>query len=108
TSEEMRLAALRVPEPQIAAIRRSIAQVREYQQHIMPTDPPALKRQGVELGMRFTPIEVVGLIVPGGKAAYPSSLIMLAVPAQVAGVKKIVICSPPSKFGKSDLMLATY
>ena len=58
--------------------------------------------------MRFTPLDSVGLHVPGGKAAYPSSLIHLAVPAQVAGVKKIVACSPPSRFGRSDLMLATY
>src|SRR5581483_823734 len=69
---------------------------------------PPLIRDGVELGMRFTPLDSVGLHVPGGKAAYPSSLIHLAVPAQVAGVKKIVACSPPSRFGRSDLMLATY
>src|SRR5205085_7314355 len=47
-----------------------------------------------------------GLYFPGGKASYPSSLIMLAVPAQVAGVKKIVVCTPPSKYGRSDLVLA--
>ena len=60
----------------------------------------------MELGMRFTPLESAGLYFPGGKAAYPSSLIMLAVPAQVAGVKRIVVCSPPSKYGKIDLVLA--
>src|SRR6266513_1548420 len=57
TPDEMRAAAERVPADQLAAIRRSIAQVREYQQHVMPQEPPALKRVGVELGMRFTPIE---------------------------------------------------
>src|SRR5258708_5541952 len=108
TQEEMREAAGRVPAEQLAAIRRSIAQVREYQSHILPKDPPALKRRGVELGLRFTPLDSVGLLIPGGKASYPSSLIMLAVPAQVAGVGKIVACSPPSKYGRSDLMLATY
>jgi histidinol dehydrogenase len=46
------------------------------------------------------------LYFPGGKAAYPSSLIMLTVPAQVAGVKKIVVCTPPSKYGRSELVLA--
>jgi histidinol dehydrogenase len=106
--EEMRDAAARVPPEQLAAVRRSIAQVREYQSHILPKDPPTLPRPGVELGLRFTPIDSVGLLVPGGKASYPSSLIMLAVPAQVAGVKRIVACSPPSKYGRSDLMLATY
>jgi histidinol dehydrogenase len=108
TQQEMHDAVGRVPEDQLAAIRRSIAQVREYQQHIMPRNADTLQREGVELGLRFTPIDSVGLLVPGGKASYPSSLIMLAVPAQVAGVKRIVACSPPSKYGRSDLMLATY
>src|SRR5881394_3489598 len=108
TPDEMRAAAERVPADQLAAIRRSIAQVREYQSHIMPADPAPLRRPGVELGLRFTPLDSVGLLIPGGKASYPSSLIMLAVPAQVAGVKNIVACSPPSKYGRSDLMLATY
>jgi histidinol dehydrogenase len=103
---EMADAAARLPEDQMSALRRSIAQVREYQSHIMPKDPAPLRRPGVELGIRFTPLESAGLYFPGGKAAYPSSLIMLAVPAQVAGVEKIVVCSPPSRFGKIDLVLA--
>jgi histidinol dehydrogenase len=106
TPKEMAEAAARTPANQLAAIRRSIAQVREYQQHLMPADVKPLKREGVELGMRYTPLESAGLYFPGGKAAYPSTLIMLAVPAQVAGVKKIVVCSPPSKYGKIDLVLA--
>jgi histidinol dehydrogenase len=80
--------------------------VREYQSKMMPPEPPALRRPGVELGMRFTPLDSAGLYFPGGKASYPSTLVMLAVPAQVAGVKKIVVCSPPSKYGRSDLVLA--
>ncbi len=106
-SEEMEAAAARVPAAQLKAIRRSISQVREYQQHCMPSEPESLRREGVELGLRFAPVDRVGLHVPGGKAAYPSSLIMLAVPAQVAGVKRIVVCTPPSRFGRSDLLLAT-
>ncbi len=106
TQKEMAEAAGRVPRDQLAAIRRSIAQVREYQTHVMPKEPPPLRRPGVELGLRFTPLESAGLYFPGGKAAYPSSLIMLAVPAQVAGVGRIVVCSPPSKYGRSDLVLA--
>jgi histidinol dehydrogenase len=108
TPGEMHEAAHRVPVDQLAAIRHAIAQLREYQSHMMPRPKPPLVREGVELGMRFTPLDSVGLHVPGGKAAYPSSLIHLAVPAQVAGVKKIVAVSPPSKYGRSDLMLATY
>src|SRR5690242_7222621 len=108
TQQEMQQATSRVPRAQLEAVRHAIAQVREYQSHIMPTEPPPLRRDGVQLGLRFTPIDNVGLHVPGGKAAYPSSAIMLAVPAQVAGVKQIVLCTPPSKFGRSDLLLATF
>jgi histidinol dehydrogenase len=104
--DEMRAAAGRVPAEQMAAVRRSIAQVREYQSKVMPKDEPKFHREGVELGLRFTPLDSAGLYFPGGKASYPSTLIMLAVPAQVAGVSRIVVCSPPSKFGRSDLVLA--
>jgi histidinol dehydrogenase len=106
TAGEMAQAADRVPALQLDAIRRSIGQVREYQTHILPTAPPPLVRPGVELGLRFTPLDSAGLYFPGGKAAYPSSLIMLAVPAQAAGVKQIVVATPPSKYGRSDLVLA--
>jgi len=104
--DEMKSAAGRVPTDQMDALRRSIAQVREYQTHILPKAPATLKRPGVELGLRFTPLDSAGLYFPGGKASYPSSLIMLAVPAQVAGVKRIAVVTPPSKYGRSDLVLA--
>ena len=108
TQDEMHDGAKRVTADQLAAIRHAITQLREYRRASMPQAKPPLIRDGVELGMRFTPLDSVGLHVPGGKAAYPSSLIHLAVPAQVAGVKQIVVCTPPSKFGRSDLVLATY
>jgi histidinol dehydrogenase len=104
--DEMSQAAKRVPAEQLAAVRHAIAQVREYQSKVMPKQEPHLRREGVELGLRFTPLDSAGLYFPGGKASYPSTLIMLAVPAQVAGVKQIVVCSPPSRFGRSDLVLA--
>jgi histidinol dehydrogenase len=88
------------------AMKRAIAQVREYQSHIMPSAVVPLARPGVQLGLRHTPIDRVGLYVPGGKASYPSSLIMLAVPAQVAGVRKIVVCTPAGRHGQNDLLLA--
>jgi len=106
TADEMKAAAGRLPPELTSALRRAIAQVREYQTYIMPKAPPPLARPGVELGIRFTPLESAGLYFPGGKASYPSSLIHLAVPAQVAGVEKIVVCTPPSKYGRSDIVLA--
>ena len=106
SGEEMRAAAGRVPPQQMSALRRSIAQVREYQTKVMPREQPSFRRDGVELGLRFVPLDSAGLYIPGGKASYPSTLIMLAVPAQVAGVGRIVVCTPPSRDGRGDLVLA--
>lgn len=106
TPAKMADAAERLDKNLLAALRRSIAQVREYQTHVMPKKPGTLKRGGLEMDMRFTPLDSAGIYFPGGKAAYPSSLIMLAVPALVAGVGRIVVCTPGSKFGKSDIVLA--
>jgi histidinol dehydrogenase len=106
TRDEMRDAASRVSKELIDAIRRSIAQVREYQTKILPTEISYEARPGVALGLRHTPLDSAGIYVPGGKASYPSSLIMLAVPAQVAGVKRIVVCSPAGKYGDNDLVYA--
>jgi histidinol dehydrogenase len=103
---DMAAAASRLPAEQTSALRRSISQVRQYQQHVLPADPPPLRRPGVELGLRFTPLASAGLLIPGGKAAYPSTVIMLAVPAQVAGVKRLAVCTPAGRFGQSDIVLA--
>ena len=103
---EMEEARRLTPPAVMEAIRRSIRQVREYQRSIMPTGGVTLRREGVELGIRFTPLDSAGLYVPGGKAAYPSSLIMLAGPAQVAGVGRVAVATPPSKYGRSGLVLA--
>src|SRR5437762_8231774 len=67
---EMREAVTRVPADQMAALRRSIAQVKEYQVKILPQPPAPVARDGVELGLRFTPLESAGLYFPGGKASY--------------------------------------
>ena len=97
TKQEMKEAAGRVPPELMAALRRAIGQVREYQTHILPKEPETLRRDGVELGLRFTPLDSAGLYFPGGKASYPSSLIHLAVPAQVLGefTARIAPLSPP-------------
>ncbi len=108
--------ALRKLDPSLrAAMETAIQNVRTYQEHIKPKAPRPIRLGGATLGMRFTPVESVGLAVPGGKASYPSSVIMLAVPAMVAGVpaKKIsVITPPPTRSGDgeagdvSDMVLA--
>ena len=54
---------------------------------------------GIVLGQKVTPVERVGVYVPGGKAAYPSSVLMNVIPARIAGVKEIIMVSPPGKEG---------
>lgn len=106
TPDEMAQAAKRIDADLLKALKRSIAQVREYQTHVLPKPTASLKRGGLEMGMKWTPLDSAGVYFPGGKAAYPSSLIMLSIPAQVAGVGRIVVTTPGSKFGKSDVVLA--
>ena len=89
-------------EPRVAAaLRRAADNVRAYQAHIMPADPPPLHRHGAELGLRHTPVGSAGLSVPGGAGAYPSTVIMLAVPAHVAGVGRLAVATPPLATGSA-------
>ncbi|MEE9404619.1 MAG: histidinol dehydrogenase [Algisphaera sp.] len=97
-------AALAALDPDLkASILRAIENVTAYQKHVMPNDPGAVKVDGAELGMRWTPVDRVGLYVPGGTAELFSTLVMLAVPALVAGVKPenlSVACPPPTRTEK--------
>jgi histidinol dehydrogenase len=77
-------------------VRQVIANIREYQEHILIAEPKPLRRGNRRLGVRYTPIDRVAIYVPGGKALYPSTVLMTAVPAKVAGVKEIVMASPPT------------
>ena len=76
-------------------IRRAASNIREYQRSILIKDPPPLRRGGRTMGVRYTPIRRAAVYVPGGRAFYPSTVLMTAVPAAVAGVPEIVITSPP-------------
>src|SRR4051794_24507910 len=77
------------------ALRAAIENVRVYQSHLLPQAPAPIVHGGAEMGLRFTPVDSAGLAVPGGKAAYPSSVIMLAIPALVAGVNRLCVVTPP-------------
>ncbi len=85
-------------DPQLRqALERAIDHVRRYQEHVKPADPTPVMIDGAELGMRYTPVDSAGLCVPGGAAVLFSTIIMLAVPAQVAGVAsdQISVINPP-------------
>jgi histidinol dehydrogenase len=79
----------------LAALREAIRNVRKFHQQQVEESWEFTAADGVRLGQRLTPLERVGLYVPGGTAAYPSSVVMNVVPAQVAGVEQIVVVTPP-------------
>ncbi|MBE1208179.1 histidinol dehydrogenase [Aminobacter carboxidus] len=80
----------------VEALRFARDRIRSHHARQMPKDDRYVDPIGVELGSRWTAVEAVGLYVPGGTASYPSSVLMNAVPAQVAGVERIVIVVPAS------------
>ena len=104
----VRPAALRVPAEALAAalagldpdlratVEEAAANVRRFHEREMPASWTLDDGQGVRLGQRVSPVEIAGLYVPGGTAALPSSVVMNAVPALVAGVDRLVVCSPPT------------
>lgn len=97
TPEELAEADKRLSGDLREAIEQAISNVYAYQKHIKPRDAESVWIADAELGLRWTPITPVGLLVPGGSAVLFSSLIMLAVPAMVAGVKaeEITVVTPP-------------
>ena len=84
----------------VEAIERAIANVRRFHEEQLPKTWLTNRECGAMLGQKVTPVDSVGIYVPGGTAAYPSSVIMNAVPATVAGVPRIVMAVPPGRDGK--------
>lgn len=94
--EAVLAAALNDLAPELrAALERAIDQVRWFHEQARPADWTA-ERDGAVMGQWHRPVARAGVYVPGGKAAYPSTVIMTVVPAQVAGVEQIVLCTPPT------------
>lgn len=96
SGEEMQSALTRLPDDQLAALRFAIDRVRSFHNK-QPASSWMDQTLGGTLGQLLRPIRRVGLYVPGGSAPLPSSVIMSAIPAQVAGVKQIIICSPADR-----------
>jgi len=93
--------AYRVIDPEVLeALREAIENIRDYHERQLRESWMTTKESGTILGQLILPLERVGLYVPGGTAAYPTSVMMNAVPALVAGVKEIVMTTPPGKDGK--------
>ena len=100
TKEEIEEAYKAVDDNLISVIRKSLANIKSYHEKQKQYSWFDSTTDGTILGQKVTPLSAVGVYVPGGKAAYPSSVLMNIVPAKVAGVEKIVMVTPPGKDGK--------
>lgn len=98
--EEWNIASQETKEDLLEVIKEAIKKIKNYHLHQKENSWFTTEEKGIILGQVVNSIERVGLYVPGGRAAYPSSLIMAAVPAIIAGVKEIVVVTPPSSDGK--------
>lgn len=100
TAEEIK-EAINCVEPQFLSILQEAAEnIRNFHQQQVRTSFILSEKNGVVMGQKIIPIEKVGLYVPGGTAAYPSTVLMDAIPAKIAGCEEIVITTPPGKDGK--------
>ncbi len=91
----------------LQAMHMAVHRVKEFHQKTYPEGFAYQDEEGLRLGMRYTPIDSVGIYIPGGKAAYPSSAYMTIMPAKVAGVKKITAVVPHIKGKCNPMVLAT-
>lgn len=100
TAEEIEEAYTKTDQKLIEIIRKALANIKEYHQKQIRYSWFDSKPDGTILGQKVTPLSRAGVYVPGGKAAYPSSVLMNIVPAKVAGVDKVIMVTPPGKDGK--------
>jgi histidinol dehydrogenase len=95
-----------LPRAQRDALTQASARIRKYHQRQLAKSWQYTEADGTTLGQRVTPLDRVGLYVPGGKAAYPSSVLMNAVPAKIAGVGELIMCVPTPRGERNSLVLA--
>ena len=105
-AEEIAAARRAVSQADLAALELAADRIRAYHRAQMPADHMWTDEAGADLGWRWGAIDSVGLYVPGGQASYPSSVLMNAVPARVAGVRRLVVCVPTRDGGVNPLVLA--
>ncbi|HEU4548800.1 MAG TPA: histidinol dehydrogenase [Rhizomicrobium sp.] len=106
STAEIDAAVAQVSKEQAAAIETAAARIEAYHRRQLPQDARYTDETGALLGWRWTSVDSVGLYVPGGTAAYPSSVLMNAIPARVAGVRRVVMATPASGGAVNPLVLA--
>jgi len=104
---EVREAYRKVPQDFLGTLKRATRRIRKFHQLLSKKLMTSLKEEekGIRLGQAMRPLERVGIYVPGGKASYPSTVLMAAIPAKVAGVHEILMVTPPQKEGISPAVL---
>ncbi len=102
TKSEIEEAYAKLNPEYIEVIRKAAANISDFHKKQLRNSWFETKPDGSLLGMKITAIEKLGVYVPGGKAAYPSSVLMNIIPAKVAGVDRIIMCTPPGKTGVID------
>ena len=100
TEDEIKEAYTKVNPDLVEVMKKSAANITKFHQKQLHNSWIAPEEDGTILGQKILPIEISGVYVPGGKAAYPSSVLMNVLPAKVAGVKRIIMTTPPGKDGK--------
>ena len=110
TTKELEEAYDEVDDKLIEVMRKSIANIRDFHEKQKAETWIDEKANGTKLGQKVTPLSKVGVYVPGGKAAYPSSVLMNVIPAKVAGVDEVIMVTPPGKDGKvnSNTLVAAH
>ena len=106
SAEEIDAAVASIPAELAAALDQAASRIEAFHRAQLPSDLRLRDDAGVTLGMRWTPLDAVGLYVPGGKAAYPSSVLMNAIPARVAGVQRVAMCVPAPDGALNPLVLS--
>ncbi len=106
SQDDMKKAYENIDEKLRQALHTAYDRIKAYHEKQLPKSWLDFESNGTILGQKVTPVDKAGLYIPGGKAAYPSSLLMNAVPAIVAGVKEIVVCTPTPNNEVNELLLA--
>ena len=103
---EIETALRACPADALAALQLAAGRIEDFHRRQLPQDIDYTDRDGIRLGLRWTAIAAAGLYVPGGTAAYPSSVLMNALPARVAGVPRVAMCVPSPRGTLNPLVLA--
>jgi len=108
SAETMSRQARAVPEDIRSVLQNAAANVRRFHEKQKETSWSFELEDGTLLGQKITPLDTVGVYVPGGQAVYPSTVLMNVIPAQIAGVRRVVACTPPGTIDEAPALAAAY